>query len=61
VLGEGGQNRLLDDPDEFVEGNLLLALDRPQQSQIDIHTGLHIQLSPAPPAAGTLQRYRMPA
>ena len=60
VLGVGGQDRLLDDPHEFVEGDLLLALDRPQQSEIDVHAGLHIQLSPARPAAGTLQRYRMP-
>ena len=31
------QERLLDDPHEFVEGDLPLALDRPQQSQIDVH------------------------
>ena len=38
VLGVGGQDRLLDDPHELIEGDLLLSLDRPQQSQIDVHT-----------------------
>ena len=38
VLGVGGQDRLLDDPHELIEGDLLLALDRPQQSEIDVHT-----------------------
>jgi len=45
VLGVGGEDRLLDDAHEFLEGNLLLALDRPLQSQIDVHRCLPIQLS----------------
>ena len=54
VLGVGGQDGLLDDRDEFVEGDRLLLLDPPQQTQIDVHDGLPIQLSPgtcAPPAS----------
>ncbi len=45
VLAVGGQNRLLDDAHEFVEGDFLLPLDRLQQSEIDIHGDLPIQLS----------------
>ena len=45
VLRVGGQHRLLDDPHQFRERNLFLTLDRTQQSKINLHSSLPIQLS----------------
>src|SRR5699024_5048641 len=61
VLRERGQHRLLDDRGEFIERNLLLALDRTQQGQIDLHSSLPIQLSVGQSLAPTrCRRYPMP-
>src|SRR5690606_1291697 len=45
VLRVCGQHGLFDDRSQLIERNLLLAFDRTQQSQIDLHSSLPIQLS----------------
>src|SRR5690606_9317540 len=58
VLSVGGEDRLLDDPHELVERDLLLTLDGAQQPEIDVHSGLPIQLSSASGSPISLRRYR---
>ncbi len=61
VLGVRGQDRLLDDGDEFFEGDRLLLLDPSQQTQFDVHDGLSIQLSSRLFARATsVPRYPVP-
>ena len=40
VLEVGGEDRLLDDLNEFLEGDLALALHEAQYAEVDVHEGL---------------------